>query len=165
MKLMVKPTALIAGAAIAFAAASPLVAQETAPATETPSESPAEMQHVTADTVVATVNGEDITIGHLVLARASLPQQYQALPNDVLFDGLIDQLIQQDMDVSSGELSDRQMPPGGNQVILDIALGAFVGGRLLVHLGVTLEKFLGDGFELLFALFQGFELGVCTTTG
>ena len=108
MKLMVKPTALIAGAAIAFAAASPLVAQETAPATETPSESPAEMQHVTADTVVATVNGEDITIGHLVLARASLPQQYQALPNDVLFDGLIDQLIQQTvLGQAMGEMTTR----------------------------------------------------------
>ncbi|MCB1356681.1 MAG: peptidylprolyl isomerase [Maritimibacter sp.] len=105
---MVKPTALIAGAAIAFAAASPLVAQETAPATETPSESPAEMQHVTADTVVATVNGEDITIGHLVLARASLPQQYQALPNDVLFDGLIDQLIQQTvLGQAMGEMTTR----------------------------------------------------------
>ncbi len=91
MKLMVKPTALLAGAAIAFAAAGPLRAQDA----ETAPEAPAAMQDVTADTVVATVNGEDITIGHLVLARLSLPDQYKALPNDVLFEGLIDQLIQQ----------------------------------------------------------------------
>ena len=112
MKLMVKPTALIAGAAIAFATASPLLAQETGPATEAPAEAPteapAEMQKVTADTVVATVNGEDITIGHLVLAKFSLPDQYQALPNEVLFDGLIDQLIQQTvLGQAMGEMTTR----------------------------------------------------------
>lgn len=104
MKLMVKPTALIAGAAIAFAASGPLRAQEA----ETAPEAPAEMQDVTADTVVATVNGEDITIGHLLLARFSLPDQYQTLPNEVLFEGLIDQLIQQTvLGQAAGELSQR----------------------------------------------------------
>ncbi len=46
-------------------------------------------------TVVATVNGKDITLGHMIVARASLPEQYQQLPDDVLFKGLLDQLIQQ----------------------------------------------------------------------
>ena len=48
-----------------------------------------------ASTVVATVNGTDITIGHMIVARASLPQQYQQLPDEVLFTGILDQLIQQ----------------------------------------------------------------------
>lgn len=48
-----------------------------------------------ADTIVATVNGEEITIGHMIIARATLPQQYQQLPDDVLFDAILDQLIQQ----------------------------------------------------------------------
>ena len=48
-----------------------------------------------ADTVVATVNGVDITIGHMIVARATLPQQYQQLPDNVLFDGILEQLIQQ----------------------------------------------------------------------
>ncbi|WP_147109724.1 peptidylprolyl isomerase [Tateyamaria sp. syn59] len=48
-----------------------------------------------ADTVVATVNGTDITIGHMIVARASLPQQFQQLPNDVLFTGILEQLINQ----------------------------------------------------------------------
>ena len=48
-----------------------------------------------ADTVVATVNGVEITIGHMIVARASLPQQYQQLPDDVLFQGILDQLVQQ----------------------------------------------------------------------
>lgn len=49
----------------------------------------------TADTVLATVNGKEITLGHVLVARTTLPQQYQQLPPDVLFSGLLDQLIQQ----------------------------------------------------------------------
>ena len=48
-----------------------------------------------ADTVVATVNGEDITIGHMIIARATLPEQYQQVPADVLYNAILDQLIQQ----------------------------------------------------------------------
>ena len=50
---------------------------------------------VAADTVVATVNGTNITIGHMIVARATLPEQYQQLPDEVLFSGILDQLIQQ----------------------------------------------------------------------
>lgn len=48
-----------------------------------------------ASTVVATVNGVEITVGHMIVARATLPQQYQQLPDEVLFTGILDQLIQQ----------------------------------------------------------------------
>ncbi|WP_407494079.1 peptidylprolyl isomerase [Pseudooceanicola sp. MF1-13] len=48
-----------------------------------------------ADTVVATVNGTEITLGHMILVRQSLPQQYSQLPNEVLFEGILEQLIQQ----------------------------------------------------------------------
>ena len=51
----------------------------------------------TADTVVANVNGEEITLGHMILARAALPQQYQQLPDEVLYDAILDQLIQQNL--------------------------------------------------------------------
>lgn len=50
---------------------------------------------VTADTVVATVDGTDITIGNMIIARASLPDEYQQLPPEVLFKGILDQLVQQ----------------------------------------------------------------------
>ncbi|MCU0899700.1 MAG: peptidylprolyl isomerase [Cypionkella sp.] len=56
---------------------------------------PAMAQDATADTVVASVNGTEITLGHMIALRESLPQQYQALPDDVLFKGILDQLIQQ----------------------------------------------------------------------
>jgi peptidyl-prolyl cis-trans isomerase C len=49
----------------------------------------------TADTVVATVNGTAITLGHMIVAREALPEQYKALPADVLFKGIMDQLVQQ----------------------------------------------------------------------
>lgn len=48
-----------------------------------------------AETVVATVNGVEIKLGHMIAARASLPQQYQQLPDAALFDGILEQLIQQ----------------------------------------------------------------------
>ncbi|AZV80016.1 peptidylprolyl isomerase [Parasedimentitalea marina] len=48
-----------------------------------------------ANTVVAIVNGEEITIGHMILSRAVLPAQYQQLPADVLYNAILDQLIQQ----------------------------------------------------------------------
>ncbi len=48
-----------------------------------------------AGSVVARVNGEEITLGHLIVARATLPEQYQQLPADVLFGAILDQLIQQ----------------------------------------------------------------------
>ncbi len=51
--------------------------------------------HVGADTVVATVNGTEITLGHMLVLRQRLPQQYQQLSPDVLFDGILDQLVQQ----------------------------------------------------------------------
>ncbi len=51
--------------------------------------------HVNADTVVATVNGTDITLGHMIVLKQRLPAQYQQLAPDVLFDGILDQLVQQ----------------------------------------------------------------------
>ncbi len=51
--------------------------------------------HMDASTVVATVNGTEITLGHMILMREGLPKQYQALPDGQLFQGIIEQLIQQ----------------------------------------------------------------------
>lgn len=49
----------------------------------------------TADTVMATVNGTEITLGHMIVMRQNLPQQFQQLPPDVLFNGILEQLVQQ----------------------------------------------------------------------
>ncbi|MBS0125658.1 peptidylprolyl isomerase [Thetidibacter halocola] len=58
--------------------------------------SPLAAEEMTASTVVATVNGTEITLAHMLMVRASLPEQYQELPADVLWDGILDQLIQQE---------------------------------------------------------------------
>ncbi len=56
---------------------------------------PAWAQEPTVDTVLASVNGVNITLGNLIVLRQSLPEQYQSLPDDVLYKGLLDQLVQQ----------------------------------------------------------------------
>ncbi|KIN74381.1 peptidylprolyl isomerase [Sulfitobacter guttiformis] len=78
---MQKRLTFLASLAFAAALALPVSAQET----------------VTADpsVVVATVGGTEITVGHMIVAWASLPQQYQDLPDEVLFQGILDQLVQQ----------------------------------------------------------------------
>ncbi len=93
-------------AAMLLTAALPATAQEgTAPAAESGATATVA---ATADTVVATVNGTDITIGHMIAVRETLPEQYQALPDDVLFDGILDQLVQQTaLQQSLGDVSKR----------------------------------------------------------
>lgn len=78
---MQKRLTFLAPLAFAAALALPATAQET----------------VTADpsVVVATVGDTEITVGHMIVAWASLPQQYQELPDEVLFQGILDQLVQQ----------------------------------------------------------------------
>ena len=65
----------------------------------------------TADTntVMATVNGTEITLGHMIALRASLPAQYGQLPAELLFNGILDQLVQQTllMQDHTGDLSQR----------------------------------------------------------
>ncbi len=85
-------------APVAFATlfANPTLAQDATEA-ETPAveEIATEMSDATAETVVATVNGVDITLGQMIITRSQLPAEYQSLPDDVLFSGILDQLIQQ----------------------------------------------------------------------
>jgi peptidyl-prolyl cis-trans isomerase C len=80
-RTMQKRLTFLAPLAFAAALALPASAQET----------------VAADpsVVVATVGDTEITVGHMIVAWASLPQQYQELPDEVLFQGILDQLVQQ----------------------------------------------------------------------
>lgn len=48
-----------------------------------------------ADTVVARVNDTEITLGHMIVAYASLPQQYRQVQPNVLYTAILDQLIRQ----------------------------------------------------------------------
>ncbi len=57
---------------------------------------PAAAEPPTADTVVARVNGTEIKLGHVIIARAQLPAQYQQMPAELLYDAIVNQLIQQE---------------------------------------------------------------------
>ena len=50
---------------------------------------------VSGATVIATVNGEAITVGDIVALRTELPPQYQSLPDRTLYEGLTEQIINQ----------------------------------------------------------------------
>jgi len=82
--------------ALALALPLPALAQSSDTGTAA-TESQVETAATPADasTVVATVDGTDITLGHMILVRLGLPQQYNQLPPDVLFQGILDQLVQQ----------------------------------------------------------------------
>lgn len=56
---------------------------------------PALAQEPEAGTVVATVNGTDITLGQMIALREALPAQYLSMDDKTLFDGILEQLIQQ----------------------------------------------------------------------
>lgn len=58
---------------------------------------PAFAEGESAATVIATVNGTEITLGQMIALRESLPPQYLSLPDDILFNGVLEQLIQQEV--------------------------------------------------------------------
>lgn len=95
---------LATGAALAETAAQPATKADTSAsdskAADTSADAkadakPAETRKVAADTVVATVNGTNITLGEMIALRGQLPPQYQKLPDAVLFKGILDQMVQQ----------------------------------------------------------------------
>ncbi|AJE44978.1 peptidylprolyl isomerase [Celeribacter indicus] len=69
----------------AFMAITPALAQEETPVDTSP------------DTVVAKVNDTEITLGHIIAARRSLPPQYQSLSDEQLYDGIVNQIVQQEL--------------------------------------------------------------------
>ncbi|SFD66515.1 peptidylprolyl isomerase [Roseivivax sediminis] len=82
---------LLAATLATQAAAQDDSAQEDAAPTDAATTEPA------LDTVVATVNGRDIVLGHMLLVRAGLSEQYQQLPDNVLWEGILDQLVRQEV--------------------------------------------------------------------
>lgn len=61
----------------------------------TPAADPAAAAAFDASTVLATVNGTEITLGNVIVMRNSLPQQYQSLPDETLYKGIVQQLVDQ----------------------------------------------------------------------
>jgi peptidyl-prolyl cis-trans isomerase C len=75
-----------------------VAAQDAAPVEEGEAEAEAAAGgDFDASTVLARVNGTEITLGHVVVLRERLPEQFQALPDETLLQGLIDQLVDQEL--------------------------------------------------------------------
>lgn len=99
---------LMTGAATALLLAAPAAAQD-------------------ASTVLATVNGTEITLGHVIAMRERLPAQYQQLPDEALLEGMVEQLIQQQVlaDAAREDLS------RANELGLENEARAFLAGRVI----------------------------------
>jgi len=79
-----------------------------------------------ASTVVATVGGTEITLGHMIVLAQRLPEQYQQLSDQVLFDGILEQLIQQTaLGQKAGEMNRRA------ELILENERRALMAGEVI----------------------------------
>ena len=99
---MLKSILTGASALAILAMAAPVWAQETAPEAApdaTPDATPeATMPAYDAadvNSVLARVNGAEITLGHVIALRKSLPDDYQNMPDETLLNGIIEQMIEQ----------------------------------------------------------------------
>lgn len=70
--------------------------------------------HVSADTVVATVGDTEITLGQMIVLKQRLPREYKELPPAIIFEGVLDQLVQQTL---LGQHVDALSP--GSQAVLE----------------------------------------------
>jgi len=94
---------------------------------------PVRAEDPTAATVVAVVNGVEITLGHMIAARSALPPQYQSLPDDVLFNGVLEQLIQQTALAQAGEGEETR----GDLLMIENQKRAYLSGIVLGKVAET----------------------------
>ena len=108
-------TRVLGSVAVLALLAGPALAEDAAKAAPGP------------ETVVATVDGTEITLGMMVNVRNSLPAEYQQLPDEVLFNGVLDQLIQQTALAKIGE----GMMTRRDEIALEVERRAYLAGMLL----------------------------------
>ena len=126
---MSKLMQLAAGTALAITVAMPAAAQD-------------------ADTVVATVNGTDITLGHMLVLRERLPEQYQQLPDDQLYQGILEQLIQQ---TALGDKVDGLDKRG--ELVMDNERRALMAGAVITEAaeGAVTDEALQQAYDAAYA--------------
>ena len=88
---------------------------------------PVQAQDVDGSTVLATVNGTEITLGHMIAMQGRLPEQYRQLPDEVLYEGLLDQLIQQQVLADAA----REDLGRADELALENEERAFLAGRMI----------------------------------
>ncbi len=113
---------LVLGAALGLTLTLPVFAQDTATA------------DVDVSSVVATVNGEDITLGHMIAMRETLSDQNKALPDEVIFEGLLERLIQQRAVAQSVETLTME-----TELSLENERNALIASRAVAELAAGIE--------------------------
>ena len=71
-----------------------------------PTSSGGEGEGFDAATVVATVNGQDIVLGELILLRANLPEEYRSIPPASLYEALLEQVVSETILEQQGKAAD-----------------------------------------------------------
>jgi len=109
----------------------------------------------TRDTVLATVGGTEITLGHLLAARDTLPEQFRQMPAEALFEPLVEQLIEQTalMQQTEGTLSARE------QIAFENEQRAFVANAALTRAAeaALTEENVEAAYEAFVTEFDGRE--------
>lgn len=109
----------------------------------------------TRDTVLATVNGTEITVGHLLAAREALPEQFQQMPGEALFQPLVEQLIEQTaiMQEAEGTLSARE------QIAFENEQRAFIANAALTRVAseALSEENVNEAYTAFVTEFDGRE--------
>ena len=105
------------------------------------------------DTVLATVNGVEITVGHLLVSHQALPDQFRELPPETLFDPLLEQLIEQTalmMEGSEDELTTAE------RVALENDRRSVIANSVLTRAveGAVTEDSLATAYEAFVAEFE-----------
>jgi len=96
-----------------------------------------------ADAVVATVNGTEITFGHLVSIASGLPAQYDQATPDQLYDGILDQLVQQTLLEQVTTVSEKRLAYS-----LDNERRALVSSEALKE--ITKQALTGEALQALY---------------
>lgn len=144
----------LTAAALALCAAGPAWSQEDGAASETPAESgSAALPDGGLSTVVASVNGTEITLGHMLMVRAGLPEQYQQLPANVLFEGILDQLVQQEVLAQSDAARETE----GARITLENERRALLASEAVAALSqdAVSDEDLRAAYDERFAEFEG----------
>ena len=89
-----KISTLLCAAVVAFGLATAPVSAQTTTGGEATAPA-ATASAYDASSTLATVEGTEVKLGELIALRANLPEQYQTLPDEVLSQGLMDQIIDQ----------------------------------------------------------------------
>lgn len=84
-----------------------------------------------AKTVLATVNGTDITLGHVIALQERLPEQYRNLDDAMLYEGIVEQLIQQ----TALQQAMEDMTTPGVDLGLENEVRAFMASEFLAAVG------------------------------